>query len=281
MIATIANERQLAEWNGATGRHWTEHADRYEQMGSGFADHLFAAAAVAETDRVLDIGCGTGATTLRAGRLARRGRATGIDLSRPMLRYAEQRAAAEGFGNVTFMQGDAQVDDLGTDRFDTAVSRAGVMFFDDAVAAFRNVHGALRAGGRLFFVCHRDLGANPIAEALLQSGMALDLVTEQPGVAAFSDPDRLRGTLQRAGFSDVGVAPIEATSLLSGGADAAAAFLVGGTLHPFLGGLDGAGLEGVRSAIASALRKREDPAGNVRWPAGGWLVSATAASSAF
>src|SRR5205807_1853713 len=96
-------------------------------------------------DAVLDIGCGNGQLTRQAARRAKR--ASGVDLSEPMLTTARTRAAQEGVGNVDFYQGDAQVYPFESDSLDVALSRFGVMFFADPVAAFGNVHRALRAGG--------------------------------------------------------------------------------------------------------------------------------------
>src|SRR5207247_6258902 len=117
-------------------------------------------ATIAATHVVLDVGCGNGFTTRTAARLAHQGHALGVDLSAPMLECARRLADAEGLGNVRFAQGDAQVYAFDTGAFDVALSRFGMMFFADPRAAFTNIGGALRADGRLAFLCWQDAFAN-------------------------------------------------------------------------------------------------------------------------
>src|SRR5205085_5408254 len=119
------------------------------------------AANLGSADSVLDVGCGCGSTTLAlARRVGSSGRALGIDISAPMLEVARRRAREEGLSNASFEQADAQVHAF-RQEFDVLYSRFGVMFFDDPPLAFKNLHGAMRAGGRLAFVCWQALHKNP------------------------------------------------------------------------------------------------------------------------
>ncbi|MGP3913217.1 class I SAM-dependent methyltransferase [Nonomuraea sp. 10N515B] len=106
---------------------------------------------------MLDVGCGTGQTTRLAARTAPHGHALGVDLSEPMLARARATAIAEGITNLRFEQGDAQVHPFPEGGFDVAISRGGIMFFADPVAAFANIGRALRPSGRLAFVCLREM----------------------------------------------------------------------------------------------------------------------------
>src|SRR5690349_7634053 len=117
--------------------------------GAGHRRLLLQAAAIAAGERVLDLGCGNGASTREAARMAEPGEVVGIDLSAAMLTNARTRSAAAGLTNVTFVQGDAQIHDFGPESFDVIISNAGAMFFDDKVAAFSNLRRALRPGGRI------------------------------------------------------------------------------------------------------------------------------------
>jgi SAM-dependent methyltransferase len=108
-MQTIVNTRQAHAWNGYEGRHWAEHQDRWDAINSGANDYLFAAAAISEHDRVLDIGCGNGQTSRLAAGLATHGQVLGSDLSLPMLERAPASASAEGLTNIRFEQGDAEV----------------------------------------------------------------------------------------------------------------------------------------------------------------------------
>lgn len=169
---------------------------------------------LAPGQRVLDIGCGGGSTTLELGaRVAPSGKATGVDIAPEMLAYARERAARLGAGNIDFVHADAQLDSLGESAFDAAYSRFGVMFFSDVVAAFANIRSALRPGGRLAFVCWQNALEN---EWMLVPTMAVMSVTGspppmpepgQPGPFSLADPDRVRSVLAAAGFEGIGVAP--------------------------------------------------------------------------
>ena len=111
--------------------------------------------------RVVDLGCGSGRTTLElAARVGPGGEAVGVDISAGMLARARERAARSGTGNVEFVYADVQVHELGEALFDAAYSRFGVMFFADPVAAFANIRKALRPGAVLSFVCWQSVFDN-------------------------------------------------------------------------------------------------------------------------
>ena len=144
-----SNLTQLANWDGAGGGFWADHADAFDTGVAGYRDRFLEAAAITPTARVLDVGCGNGQTTRDAARSASDGAALGVDLSAEMLRVARRRAHAERLDNVTFEQADAQVHPFPAQHVDLVVSRHGAMFFGDPVAAFTNLGRALRPGGRL------------------------------------------------------------------------------------------------------------------------------------
>jgi SAM-dependent methyltransferase len=214
------NAEQIAHWNGDEAHHWIDAQDRYDRQLAPFADAVLTAAAIAETDRVLDLGCGCGRTTLLAAQRA--ATAVGVDISAPMLERARAEAKAEHLDNVRFEEADVQSRTFAEGSFDVAISRFGVMFFDDPVAAFSNVAHALERGGRLVFVCWQDLANN---EWLLVPGMAAaehvalpDTGTaDGPGMFSLADPDHVRALLAKAGFDGIDVAPFETPMLLAGG----------------------------------------------------------------
>src|SRR5215216_2811913 len=151
---------QAQYWNGPEASHWLVHEHRYERMGAPFTRLVLDAAALARTDRVLDIGCGTGSTTCTAARAAADGQALGVDIARPLLQRAKQRARHDGLTNVRFEHGDAQTHRLAPQGFDVAISRFGVMFFSDPTAAFANIARGLCPGGRIAFVCWQPVANN-------------------------------------------------------------------------------------------------------------------------
>lgn len=274
MTGTV-NTAQEQVWNGEEGRRWTEHHRRLDRMAEPANGHLFAGAAIAGSDHVLDIGCGTGHTTRIAARHARSGQAVGIDLSAPMLELARRIAAEESLANITFERGDAQVHPLPSGRFDVAISRAGIMFFDDPVAAFANVRRSLRRKGRLAFLCHRDGGdqMRGVFAALARHVPSLDLDGHRKGVADFTDAGHIRQVLDHAGFTGIATSPVEYLTVLGHDAMDAAGFLLDVQLAGFVADAEGAALAGARDALASALRPYERD-GAVRLPASAWIVTA-------
>src|SRR5262245_44337915 len=150
MAGEIFNVEQAEAWDGKEGEYWATHQDRFDSTIAPHHARLMAAAAIAPGERVLDIGCGNGMTSRDAARAAGpTGGVLAADLSGPMLARAQQQAKDEGLGNIRFEQADAQVHPFEAGAFDVAMSRFGVMFFADPVAAFANIARALRSGGRL------------------------------------------------------------------------------------------------------------------------------------
>jgi SAM-dependent methyltransferase len=224
-MARIVNVHQSEAWNGYEGQHWADHHDRYDALNGGYNDGLLDAAAIGARDRVLDIGCGNGQVTRLAARRASEGSATGVDLSGPMLARARDLAEREGVQNVTFEQGDAQVHPFADGAFDVAISRFGVMFFADPVAAFGNVRRALREGGRLAFLAMAPLSASDLGTLL-----AALPPRDEPAVGAplsLSDPARVHEVLEGAGFTDVSTGRLETEQVWGRDAADAARFLAG------------------------------------------------------
>ena len=160
MTGPVANAEMAAAWDGDEGEGWARHWQRHDRLVSAYHEVLLAAAAVARSERVLDVGCGNGQTTRDAARSAADGRALGVDLSSPMLERARKLAGLEAVANVDFEQADAQVHPFAAASYDVVVSRFGVMFFADPVAAFANIGAALPPGGRMVVLAWRELADN-------------------------------------------------------------------------------------------------------------------------
>ncbi|MFE9693338.1 class I SAM-dependent methyltransferase [Micromonospora sp. NPDC005806] len=275
-MGTVLNEHQEQAWNGYEGRHWAEHQARYDAINSGYNEALLAG--VRPGDRVLDIGCGNGQLTRLAARSSGTGRAVGVDLSAPMLDRARASAAAEGVDNVEFVRADAQIHPFPDAGFDLALSRFGVMFFADPVAAFANVRRALRPDGRLAFVClddvrRGDLGAvlAPLAAHLPPAGTDGTAAGEP---LSFADPAYVRSVLADAGFVDVACDARQATGVWGRDATDAGRFLADwGPIRHRLAPLGPAVTEGVRATLVDAMRPYEGLDG-VRLRNAAWLVTA-------
>ncbi|MFG3259102.1 class I SAM-dependent methyltransferase [Streptomyces sp. NPDC048172] len=294
-IPRLVNTDQAEAWNGYEGAHWAGHPDRYDAVNSEFNEPLLAAVGLSGDDggdggagaaggaRVLDVGCGNGQLTRLAARRAARGAAVGLDLSAPMLETARERAAREGVGNVAFVRGDAQTHTFDGPPFDAVLSRFGVMFFADPVAAFANLAGALRPGGRLAFVSMRPFEDQDLGEVVAALSRALpaapwqyerDAAPEEKGPVSLSDPAVVRGLLERAGFTGVGVAPLDATQRWGSDAEDAASFLA--AWGPVRHHMTGVGEEVTRragEALTEAMRRYEGPRG-VELRGAAWLVTA-------
>lgn len=224
----MPNVEQIEHWDGQGGEHWVEFAEEYDRLNRGFTEHIVGRLAPQSGERVLDIGCGNGALCLAVA--PRVDAVVGLDISGPMLENAARRAAEAGVDNVTFEKGDAQVHPRPDASFDAAVSRFGVMFFEDPAAAFANVARMLRPAGRLVFTCWQELLANEWL--LVPAGAALAYVPmpdlgdgTSPGPFALSDADRVRSLLSDAGFVDVALDPVTAPMCFGATVDAAVAFL--------------------------------------------------------
>jgi SAM-dependent methyltransferase len=266
-------------WNDQGGPRWvTQQPDLDAQLaplGAAAIDRL----AVASGERVLDVGCGSGATTLAIAERVRSGAVVGVDISAPLLALARERAA--GVAHVEFVEADAQIHRFDGPAFDAVFSRFGVMFFADPVAAFRNLCGALRPGGRLGFVCWREMRANPWVTVPLAAGLPhlpeppAPPEPGAPGPFAFADGDRTAALLARAGFTDVQVVAHDDDLVMAGGdLDRAADLaLVVGPLARAMTSIDDAARAKIRGAVRDAFAAYQRPAG-VTFPAATWLVNA-------
>jgi SAM-dependent methyltransferase len=209
----FANIEQAEFWSQLAPT-WLELEDQLEKVGGLPGQLAMDRLNLLPGQRVVDLGCGAGRTTLElASRVGRDGEVVGVDIAAEMLARGRERAARLGTGNIEFLHADVQVHDLGEGRFDAAYSRFGVMFFTDPAAAFANIRRALRPGGVLSFVCWQSVFDN---EWMLIPGAAVATVTgslppmpgpEEPGPMSLADPDRIRAVLDAAGFDSVAIAP--------------------------------------------------------------------------
>ncbi len=281
---TTVNHEQTAHWNSeAGGGHWVTHQERHDRMLEPFLTMLLDEAAIRPGERVLDVGCGCGATTRAAAALAAPATVTGLDLSAGMLAQARADAQSAQLSNVSFVQGDAQVHALEPASFDVVISRFGLMFFDDPVAAFSNLRQATKPGGRHAFVCWQPMAANPW---LLIPGEALaehvpppePASPDAPGMFALADPDRLRGILTDAGWSEVTVAPARTSMLVGGGGtvqEAVQWIRAGSMARSMLADADPPTEQRALASVRSALVPYADSEG-VHLDAAVWLVRALA-----
>jgi SAM-dependent methyltransferase len=208
---TSANAAQRDYWNTVAGPRWVGLEGFVERRVGAVNDLLLAGSGVKPGETALEIGCGTGAFTEPLARaIGERGAVVGADISTAMLAGAKKRLAAAGVGNVSLIEADAQTHKFEPGRFDLAASRFGVMFFADPAAAFANLNGAVRRGGRLCFACWGKLDENrhwliPYEVVLRHLGPPKPTPPRAPGPMAFADPDYVRSFLGAAGFTDIAI----------------------------------------------------------------------------
>jgi SAM-dependent methyltransferase len=206
-----ANPDQAEFWNSAPAEKWVTHQADFDQRLRPLGDALISRAAIRRGERVIDVGCGTGATTLELAELVGpEGSVLAIDLSEPMLALAGCRSAERGQDHVRFLRADAQSHRFEEAAHDLLISRFGVMFFSDPIAAFGNLRTALRRGGRLGFVCWAALERNPwfalpLAVGERWLGSAEPQPPRAPGPLAFSETGYVEEILAAAGFADVAI----------------------------------------------------------------------------
>ena len=207
----MPNEQQAEYWSEQGGPEWVRNESRYDTMLGPIGDDVLAAARLADGERVLDVGCGFGTMTVQAARaVAPTGVAVGVDISAAMIERAIAKAGR--VPNIEFTVDDAQTMAVPVQTFDAVISRMGVMFFDDPVAAFVNLRSASSAGGRLAFACWQSAAANRwlrVVGEVFQPFLTEPIPQPPPGAPgpmAFADPDRVRELLLAAGWRDIELA---------------------------------------------------------------------------
>ncbi|MFE9680315.1 class I SAM-dependent methyltransferase [Streptomyces sp. NPDC006285] len=314
---TRKDEDQRARWNGTAGHAWVEAQSVIDELFKPFEELLVEAVAAGHGRRVLDVGCGTGSTTLAVARrigaygpggveLDAEVGCVGVDVSEPMItaararaeRAGAERAGAAGTGAlgaeavgaetvrggppVSFVLADAQEHAFEPGTFDTVISRFGVMFFRDAVRAFANLRRAASDNAGLTCITWRGPEENPFMTTAERAARPLmpDLPVrrpDEPGQFAFADPDRVRRILEDSGWTGVDIRPLDVVCTLPE-SELVPYFSRFGPLGLVLREAD----ERTRARVVEAVRAAFDPfvrGPEVRFTAACWTVRATAGGS--
>jgi len=222
-----ANRAQADYWTSPAGLKWIEHEQALDTAMSGMLDMMLDVAEIVPTNRIIDIGCGTGASTLQAAQRVSDGSVLGVDISDPLLGRASSRAGEESVRNASFLLADAQTHDFSNQSFDLLVSRLGMSFFSDTVEALRNLTKALNPRGKMVFVSWASVAENPWFE--IPKKAAEERLGPQPkgdphapGPTAFQDCDRVREMMARASLSNIEARPVDIGLTPPGGVECAA-----------------------------------------------------------
>jgi SAM-dependent methyltransferase len=272
------NAYQRADvWGSEVARRWLSFEAALDRALDPFGVAALARASVAPGERIIDVGCGTGATTVAlAHAVGPQGHVLGVDVAPLLLQRARERAA--GLPQVAFVEADAQTLPLAADH-DLIFSRFGVMFFQDATAAFRNLAGALRPGGRIAFVCWRSFEENPWQGlAFTAARRALPqlspLPQAGPGPHTFAEPRTVQELLAAAGLDDVRLEPLDQRVCLGADLPEAVRFALNtGPTARALSTVEGDARARAEAEIGAALAGHLE-AGGVIMTAAAWLVSA-------
>jgi len=273
---------QRAFWNSDATRRWVTEQARIDRLMADVTEAALAAAAPMPGEIVLDVGCGTGTTTLRlADAVGPSGQVLGVDISEQQLGLGRQRVSDAGTTRVQLVLDDAATHDFAPESFDLCFTRFGVMFFADPVAAFRNIRRAMKPNGRLLLAVFRSGSENPWATASVAAIRHLvppppALGPEDPGQFSWSDPARVRRILNGAGFRNVALTPLDLLFTLGADAIEAAEFATFiGQGARLLHGQPDETRQAARPAFEVFFKQHEGP-GGVSLPGALWLVSAQA-----
>jgi SAM-dependent methyltransferase len=277
------NTDQIAYWNGPNGQRWTDRQAEQDVLLAPVSKALIDRAAAKPGDRVLDVGCGCGSTSIALARqVAPTGFVLGVDISGPML--ARARELAPKGAPVDFVLADATVFPFDPQSFDLLVSRFGVMFFAEPAVSFANLRRALRSSGRVAFACWREPRENPWMMAPLQAiyqhvPKLPPQGPEDPGPFAFASEERVNRILGEAGYKRIEMEPVALSFDIAVGRGLDAAVEAAMQIGPGSRALDGHPPE-TRAAAAKSVREMLTPylrGQSVALPGSIWIVTAGAA----
>ena len=277
------NKNQRDFWSGKGGDIWVERQNAMDTMLSPLGEAALNKLNLNEGENVLDIGCGCGHTTLNiAKRISPDGQVTGLDISEPMLKRAKESANEMSISNASFNCVDVQTDDIGEEVYSAAFSRFGVMFFEDPIAAFRNINKSLITGASLSFVCWQSPTVNPWQSLFVQEVKKfIDLPSpppRSPGPFAFMESEYVSSILEESDFQNIKIEGHEAEVNMFSGRSLSDSVKDYISINPVVSGMLKDSTEQEKTEIINSAIEAFSPyysAKGLMFPSATWLVTTT------
>ena len=275
----MTNQKQKEFWSGQGGKNWVQKKETLDKMLNPFGNAALQNLNLSNISNVIDIGCGSGETTFQIAKsISTEGTVTGIDISEPLLEHANNH---NSHTNVNFIMADVQSSKLEPNIYSHAFSRFGVMFFDDSVTAFKNIHQSLKPNGTLSFVCWQSAQKNLWQTlVMMEIKKIIDFPTpnlKDPGPFAFGDLDYVNNILLDAGFKNIEIDPFEKDVVIFNNYTADEAVVEMMTLNPalqFLKNYPKDDQKNIKTAVVSKFNEYKDGTG-FKFPSAAWLAKAS------
>jgi len=265
-------------WKQEGGQKWIEFMDETEASLAVFNDKLLARAGITDGETVLDVGCGGGLNSITiANMVGETGRVVGVDISPEIIAVADTRGGH--LDNIEFTEGDAASMPLEQAFFSLVFSRFGVMFFSEPVKAFINLRKALKAEGRMVFLCWRSMEENTwmlapaqaVAEIIPPQGPPPE--PDAPGPFAFGRRERVEELLGDAGFNSIHIEPLDVGMSIGPLPNAVDFFMKMGPAAVAIADATDTQKDAIRKALGEVLKTYETDNGVVM-PGAAWVVTA-------
>lgn len=277
------NKNQRDFWSGKGGDIWVERQNAMDTMLSPLGEAALNKLNLNEGENVLDIGCGCGHTTLNiAKRISPDGQVTGLDISEPMLKRAKESANEMSISNASFNCVDVQTDDIGEEVYSAAFSRFGVMFFEDPIAAFRNINKSLITGASLSFVCWQSPALNPWQSLFIEAVKKyVDLPSpppRSPSPFAFMESEYVSSILEESNFQNIIIEGHEAEVNMFSGRSLSDSVKDYISINPVVSGMLKDSTEQEKTEIINSAIEAFSPyysAKGLMFPSATWLVTTT------
>tara|TARA_B100001057_G_scaffold265168_1_gene265395 strand:- start:170 stop:1021 length:852 start_codon:yes stop_codon:yes gene_type:complete len=276
----IINQEQKEFWNEKKGEIWVSLESKIDKMLGPLGDQAIKILKPKVGEKILDIGCGTGSTSQTLSKLVgESGIITGIDISKPILNFAQKQKENKKIKNINFIQADAQNHQFSDLNFDAVFSRFGIMFFEDPISAFKNIKKSLSCNGRLTFVCWSKREDNDWIN--LSSNVARQFLElppkanpKEPGPFAFEDYFYIEEILIKSGWKNIKIKEYKQNIVIGKTLDYAADFL--SRMGPMSVPFENAN-EQTKEKVISALKEcysQYFTAKGVEFHFSSWIVSA-------